>query len=279
MAMKRKAEELLSQPAQFAGTCMGRATTINFRGEPVPVSCEPGLEENVPKALSSQKFKTWWARVEKDDNFVIEGIRFQSIDMFGPTNPGFIKFELKAKAGGKTCPGIIFMRGGAPAILVVLKKSDDGRLFTITVNQPRIAAGSSSFCEIPAGMLDGDGNLAGVAAKEMKEETGLVINEKDLINLTEMAHGPHSGHQGIYSTCGGSDEYNPIFLYRKVVEPKFITDLQGKETGNADEFEQITVRVIPFEQLWQVSADSKALSALCLHDRLLKSGMLSAEFS
>jgi ADP-sugar diphosphatase len=249
---------------------------VNFRESPIPVSAEPGCTEHVQKALDCQKFKMWLQRVENDKNFEVEKIHFQSIDMFGPKNVGFLKFKLTSKAGGKDCPGIIFMRGGAPAILVVLKRQYDGELFTITVNQPRIAAGSSSFCEIPAGMLDNDGNLAGVAAKEMKEETGLVINAKELINLTELAHGPESNYQGIYSTCGGSDEYNPIFLHRKVVEAEFIDKLQGKKTGVETEFEDITLKVIPLKKLWQESADSKALSALCLHDKLLESGRLEA---
>ena len=37
--------------------------------------------------------------------------------------------------------------------------------------------------ECPAGMMDEEGNFLGVAAKELKEETGIVIKSSDLISL------------------------------------------------------------------------------------------------
>jgi hypothetical protein len=58
------------------------------------------------------------------------------------------------------------MRGGAVAILVVLRC--DGEEWALCCRQPRLPVGSGGFLEIPAGMLDGSGHFAGVAAKEMK---------------------------------------------------------------------------------------------------------------
>ena len=43
--------------------------------------------------------------------------------------------------------------------------------------------------EIPAGMLDGESNFVGVAAKELKEETGIEITAEKLINMTRLAYG------------------------------------------------------------------------------------------
>jgi len=40
--------------------------------------------------------------------------------------------------------------------------------------QPRIAAGSLAFPELPAGMVD-DGTFSGAAAKEIEEELGTAI--------------------------------------------------------------------------------------------------------
>lgn len=57
-------------------------------------------------------------------------------------------------------------------------------------------------CEqIPAGMLDGDGNFKGVAAKEMEEETGLKMTMSELIDLT--AKEPRH-HPGIFPSPGGT---------------------------------------------------------------------------
>lgn len=255
----------------MAGYEAGSAPTaleIKIGDHSVAVTGEPGLDLKL--ATENAKFLAWSETIGKDKNFMIKGIHFQSIDMFGK-NIGFMKFKADAEAGGKFCPGIVFMRGGAPAILVILKRNSDGMLFTVTVNQPRLPVGYSSFAEIPAGMLNADGCFTGVAAKELKEETGIEINEKDLINMSALAHEGHT-YNGMYPSCGGSDEYNPLFLYRREVDPEFIDRLQGKKAGVVNEeegdFEQITVKVVPLDDLWKISSDGKALSAICLYDRL-----------
>ena len=93
--------------------------------------------------------------------------------------------------------------------------------------------------------------------------------------MTELAHASSGrGYQGVYSSCGGSDEYNPIFLHHARVTHEFLAKLEGRHTGLASENERIIVRVIPLDELWQTSADSKALAALCLYDRLRASGSL-----
>jgi ADP-sugar diphosphatase len=56
-------------------------------------------------------------------------------------------------------------------------------VFTV---QPRIAAASLAFVEIPAGMLDG-GSLAGKAATELKEEADLTVEESELTNMSKLA--------------------------------------------------------------------------------------------
>merc|ERR1719324_1061144 len=105
------------------------------------------------------------------------------------------------------------MRGGSVAVLVILHHGD--RRFTLTVRQPRVPVCLANIAEIPAGMLDGDGNFAGVAAKEMKEETGMELKQSDLIDMTELTYGNEV--PGMFPSCGGSDEFNRIFLYRKHV--------------------------------------------------------------
>jgi ADP-sugar diphosphatase len=87
--------------------------------------------------------------------------------------------------------------------------------------QPRIPAGSLSFLEIPAGMRDGDMNFKGAAAKEIREETGLVMKSSELINLTELALQESKVKEknlqnAMYPSPGGSDEFIAIFLWEKV---------------------------------------------------------------
>ena len=74
--------------------------------------------------------------------------------MFGP-RVGFLKFRSTAKvnAGGEkgviTVPGIVFMRGGAVGVLVILEC--DGKEYTLLTNQARVPIGHHALPEIPAG--------------------------------------------------------------------------------------------------------------------------------
>jgi len=104
--------------------------------------------------------------------------------MFGK-RPGFIKFRADVTKGGNRVPAIVFCRGGAVGILVVLYCSSNR--YVLLTEQPRAPVGCSTFLEIPAGMLDGDGHFAGVAAAELREEAGLVISGEDLRDLTSEA--------------------------------------------------------------------------------------------
>ena len=84
-------------------------------------------------------------------------------------------------------PGIVFMRGGAVAVLVILEC--EGVKYTILTRQARVPIGTSDLPEIPAGMLDDSQYLRGVAADELKEECGIELGPTDLISLTTLAFG------------------------------------------------------------------------------------------
>jgi ADP-sugar diphosphatase len=161
------------------------------------------------------------------DPYVLKEIRVQSVDWFG-NKIGFVKLRAVIENRlGKELPGVAFLRGGSVAMLMILrpKGSRDERWVVLT-EQPRVPAGSLKFVEIPAGMIDeGAKTFGGVAAKEMKEETGLTIHKSELINLTELAlqrseTTERTLQRAMYPSPGGSDEYIPIFLWEKVSTPQ-----------------------------------------------------------
>lgn len=125
-------------------------------------------------------------------------------------------------------------------------------------------------------MLDDSGTFAGAAAKEIEEETGLLVEEGDLIDMTALAmpadQESESGEnlqQAIYPSPGGSDEFIPLFLCQKRMPQKEIEKLQGKLTGLRDEGERITLKVVPLKDLWKVGArDGKTLAAWALYQGL-----------
>ena len=129
--------------------------------------------------------------------------------------------------------------------------------------------------EIPAGMVDErTGQFRGVAAQEMREETGLVIKQKDLVDLTELAYG--NRFRGMIPSAGGCDETLRLFLYRKQVTQDFLNQLDGRMTGNEEEGERIVLKLMELDKAWTVSPDAKLLGALCLYDRLKGQGRLPA---
>lgn len=169
------------------------------------------------------------------------------------------------------------------AVLIILKseegqgRPDEHAILTV---QARIAAGSLSFAELPAGMIDDSGTFGGAAAKEIQEETGLEIFSDDLLNMTQLAlsdkkSDDESLQQGVYPSPGACDEFIPIFLARKSLPQTQVDELRGKLTGLRDEGEKITLRLCKLDELWKVGArDGKTLSALALYEGLKREGRI-----
>lgn len=235
-------------------------------GKEVKITSEPSLDLSLIKTF--EPFQNWIKNL--DENLVLNSIHFQSMDMFGK-RLGFLKFksDIIRKDTGKRVPGIVFMRGGAVAILIVIDCGD--KKYTIVTKQSRVPIGAYNFIEIPAGMLDNDNNFAGVAAKEMKEETGIEINEKELINLTKLAYG--DTYPGIYPSVGACDEFISLFLYKTKMNEDDILKLENK-LGGVDEHEIIHLGVYKLDDLWKITSDVKTLSALLLYEKLLKEGKI-----
>ena len=239
---------------------MSKHITIN--GKNVSITQEPGVD--IETALNCSNFIDWKKNIENDLMLTVKTIHFQGIDMFGK-RVGFLKFKSTVFLGDVgPLPGIVFSRGGSVAVLIILEC--DGEEYTLFCCQPRVPLGSSCVIEPPAGMLDGDGDFAGVCAKEIAEETHLNITKDELINMTEIAYGKK--HPGIYSSCGGSDEFITMFLYKKQVSRSEIDELQGKLTGEVGSNEHIKLAVFKLDEVWKFSPDSKTMSLLFLYNQL-----------
>lgn len=149
-------------------------------------------------------------------------------------------------------------------------------IFTV---QPRIAAGSLAFTEIPAGMLDGD-TFKGSAASEIAEEAKLTVTESELINMSELALDDEDEQQdsdnvqesvetAMYPSVGACDEFIPLFLCQKRLTRRHMEWLKGKATGLRDEGENITLKLVPLSKACRAGVrDAKALAALALYSSL-----------
>jgi ADP-sugar diphosphatase len=227
-------------------------------------TAEAGIDLDTAK-LSNQ-FQNWLAQVDTS-NFRISSVHFQSVDMFGPANGpqkiGFIKFtaDVVDKAG-KFIPGIVFMRGGSVGILAVL--NCQGKKYSVMTVQPRFATGRFDFLEIPAGMLDGSGNFAGVAARELEEELDIKIEAKDLTDLSGLA----GCNEGVYLSPGGSDETLRFFSFSLDVTEEEMASMNGRCTGLISEGEQITLKIVPLNDLITIP-DAKTIVAYALYQKYL----------
>lgn len=221
---------------------------------------------NSGAAISSSIFQEWFASL--DSQFKVRSIIFQSVDFAGrPSQRRVIFLKFKADVTdehGNELPGIVFMRGGAVAILVILRCEEEE--YVVLTLQPRFAAGHFAFPEIPAGMLDGDGNFSGVAARELAEETGIKIRAGDLLDMTELVYGGR--WRGVYPSAGACEEFLRFFLYRRDVTREELDDISARCTGLREDGELITLAVAPIEDVFLETPDAKALSALFLYNAL-----------
>ncbi|GJN01058.1 hypothetical protein PR202_ga18293 [Eleusine coracana subsp. coracana] len=278
------------------------STTVEVPGAagPVLVVAAPGLPEaDLRNAVDSALFKQWLRNLQTEKGVLTYGrlnltrvliqvrcVSFlvrsselvvpcpvQGVDMFGK-RVGFLKFkadvvdeETKTKV-----PGIVFARGPAVAVLILLESK--GQTYAVLTEQVRVPVGKF-ILELPAGMLDDEkGDFVGTAVREVEEETGIKLNLEDMVDLTALLD-PSTG-QRMFPSPGGCDEEISLFLYRGSVDEETIGALQGKETGLRDHGELIKLRVVPYSQLWRSTADAKALCAIALYEMAKREGLLAS---
>ncbi|KAL1865644.1 hypothetical protein VTK73DRAFT_5118 [Phialemonium thermophilum] len=284
-------------------------STFTLKGHGVPVTLVDGLSEE--QLLSFQPFRSWVSALTKSlalqarnaqhpfhrDPYALRSIRIQAYDRFGGGRLGFVKLAANvSNAAGESLPGAVFLRGPSVAMLVILvpeeedaKAAEPERYVLMTV-QPRVAAGSLAFAELPAGMVDDEsGNFAGAAAREIQEELGLEIPARELTCLSELAGQRdgtkrEEGEEGleaeglpraVFPSPGGSDEYIPIYLHERRVPRAQLGEWTGRLTGLRDEGEKITLKLVRMDDLWREGArDAKCLAALALWHGLRKEGII-----
>lgn len=107
-------------------------------------------------------------------------------------------------------------------------------------------------------MLDDEKqSIAGIAVSEMREECGIEVHPKELIDLTALASG-NKNSPGIAHSPGGCDEHCRYFYLEKRVTPKELEQMKGRLHGLREHGEFITLRVVPMKDAWK-SLDAKAI--------------------
>ena len=141
----------------------------------------------------------------------------------------------------------------------------DTHVYSLLVEQPRVPIGHASCLELPAGMIDDEtATVAGIAVQEMKEECGIDVHPSELVDLTAMAcqSAVDAGHlpmAAIAPSPGGCDEFVRFLYLEKQVTKAEIEQMKGRLQGLRDHGEFIVLSVVPMEDVWKISGDSKAM--------------------
>lgn len=228
-------------------------------------------------------------RNEWDDRVLnLSKVRVYQITWFGrpqegvydPATLGFVYMEIFCTLRGvlgadgkeRALPGIVFFRGDSVSVDIDLQVVDEhGGVvgeYSLFVCQARVPGGKRVY-ERVAGMVNGDGDVAGAMVAEVSQETGLKKpNVSELERLGEM-----------YPSVGGTKEKITLFYWRTTISLEKFQELsdKGKVYGCPEELEFITVRLVPKEHVNAFIAecgDAKAGHAMFL--RMLRDPSLAA---
>ncbi|KAF9083249.1 hypothetical protein BGX23_011648 [Mortierella sp. AD031] len=206
----------------------------------------------------------------------VEKVEVRNVEYFGP-RVGFVNLSVDAQLteSGQKPPGLIFMRGGAVAVLLILKSTGpSGQVseHVVLTKQPRLSIPSFNFPEIPAGMLDGSGDFVGKCAEELKEECGITLDHNSLTDMTELAYGDN--WDGVYPSAGGCDEFLRLFVCCKDMEWNELQALEGRLGGLREHGESISLSLVALKDAYKTAPDAKLLSSLALFNALKAEGKL-----
>lgn len=140
---------------------------------------------------------------------------------------------------GDKMPPICFLKGEVVCVIIILIDESTLEKYLLLVKQRRIVEGGYTY-EHPAGMVDGTTSPLDIAVQEVKEETGVIITQNDLINL--------SPSKRLFPSTGTSDEAMYFYYCEIKLSKDKILALENNDLGTEYEFERISTHIFSFEE-------------------------------
>jgi len=102
------------------------------------------------------------------------------------------------------------------------------------------------------------------AVKDLEEECGICVQTEELVDLTELAcqESTDAGHipfPGVAPAGGTCDEVIRYYYVEKSVTVEQLKGLENKMIAATEFSEFIYLHVVPWEKVWKLSGDSKAM--------------------
>lgn len=236
-------------------------------GEVFPIIYNNHDEVTIHNILKEPKVENYFNNF--DWNLIkINNITFLSHIMFGPSL-GFLFMNIDCvhRATGNKLPGTVFLRGDAVACLILIRNTNDNKIYHVKVKQTRIPMGTEIY-EVCAGMVDGSlTKITGKMVAEIKEETTIEVSNSGVFTGDSTTQFNYLEELGtMIPSAGGCDEKIRLFWYQVKMTTEEIEKLRGIETGEGhsdkSSCEFIKVEVEPFNiKNILATHDSKAICA------------------
>jgi len=223
------------------------------------------LEDQIDALILAPKFINWLKKFDQEQ-IQVRSVTITDADWFckgyDPLKLGFVKCSSEAydyNTGKKIMSNISFIRGDSVAILILVKvlnkDTKKDKEYVLLCEQHRLPIGKKAR-EIPAGMMDSEGNIASVVLKEVKEETGFDIKHKS--ELQSLG--------SYFASPGGSDEAIHLFAWTTAISQAAFEEKQNTMFGLAEENEEIKLSFVELEEFKKKTVyeigDAKAEIAL-----------------
>ncbi len=208
-----------------------------------------GIEKSMDALIVAPKFVNWLQNILCRRELLVHTVTVTDVDWFAakpdPVKLGFVKCVLTgatdAVTGKKVMSNIVFIRGNSVAVLIIVtvlgKTPATDAKYVLLCEQMRAPFGKR-VKEICAGMTDAEGNILSVVLKEVKEETGInVQNVNQLITLGTIMPSP-----------GACDELIYLYAYETVMSQLEFEEKQSRLYGNTDEQEEIKLQFVKINE-------------------------------
>uniref|UniRef100_A0A6C0AYZ5 Uncharacterized protein n=1 Tax=viral metagenome TaxID=1070528 RepID=A0A6C0AYZ5_9ZZZZ len=210
------------------------------------------------------KFVNWLDEFQLD-KFDLRTITITDADFFGPMSCpdklGFLKFKCEVYTKlGEPIDSIVFLRGDCGAVLIIAT-DENQKQWVLLTEQPRIPTGGYKE-EIVAGMFDqhkGSAAVSAILKKEIKEETGLDLDEssKEFVSIGKFS-----------LSAGGCDENVHLAIWRPTITSDTIETMKNKQYGEEGSNEKIRLKFYPLNEEFEtveLSRIADAKTSLAFH--------------